>query len=131
MPNAKSLKRGHHTKLNKSLKKLNKRGKSSYKKGKNNDKMPNKKKKNKDCKLAFESFEGSMHNPKYDMPIEDDLIEMLNTPFAPKTVKPTNDYYTYINDEWIQKTAKELDPQQGKFYVQVDDFRIAQEKVYY
>ena len=128
MPQNKSIKNRHHIKHNKSLKKHNKEKKHLRKnknpKGKKNN-NPN------DCKIALNKFEGSLQNPKYNMPIEDDLIKTLNTPFAPKTVKPTNDYYTYINDEWIQKTAKELDPQQGKFYVQVDDFRIAQEKVYY
>lgn len=87
--------------------------------------------KRQDCELAFGSFEGEASNPKYDSPIEESLIKLLNTPFAPKTIKPTSDYYTYINDEWIKRTAKELKPQKGKFYVQVDDFRIAQESVYY
>jgi len=80
---------------------------------------------------TFGSFEKSLTNSKYNEPIEESLITLLNTPFAPKTVKPTNDYYTYINDEWIKNKSKEISSQNGKFYVQVDDFRIVQEKVYY
>jgi predicted metalloendopeptidase len=86
----------------------------------------NKSVKKTNCRM-FASFEG----PKYDKPTNQDLIKLLNTPFAPKLVEANNDYYTYINNEWIEKTSKQLKKQNGKFYVQVDDFRITQEKVYY
>jgi predicted metalloendopeptidase len=117
---------------NKSLKKYNKKHEIMKIQNKNKKKLhKNKISKESDCELPFASFEGSINNSKYDMPIEDSLVKLLNTPFAPKTIKPTNDYYTYINDEWIKKTTKDLKPKNGAFYVQVDDFRIAQEKVYY
>ena len=41
-----------------------------------------------------------------------------------------NDFYTYINVDWLSKTEKELEKEK-KFYVQIDDFRMVQEKVYY
>ena len=95
MPENKSLKRIDYKKQKTSLKKYSK----GNKRLKKNKKSKDKSKKDENCKLAFSKFEGSMHNSKYDMPIEDALIKLLNTPFAPKTVQPTNDYYTYINDE--------------------------------
>ena len=41
-----------------------------------------------------------------------------------------DDFYNYINVDWLSRTEKELEKEK-KFYVQVDDFRIVQEKVYY
>ena len=39
-----------------------------------------------------------------------------------------NDFYTFINNEWITQIDKEKNK---KFYVEIDNFRIVQEKVYY
>jgi putative endopeptidase len=41
-----------------------------------------------------------------------------------------DDYYTYINEGWISHQEKKL-KKQLKYYAQVDDFRMLQEKVYY
>jgi putative endopeptidase len=62
--------------------------------------------------------------------IQRELIHLFKVPFTPSKYTPRNDYYTYINYEWITKQTKELQ-KTNKFYVQVDSFRIAQEKVYY
>jgi predicted metalloendopeptidase len=62
--------------------------------------------------------------------IQKELIHLFKVPFTPSKYTPRNDYYTYINYEWITKQTNELQKTQ-KFYVQVDSFRIAQEKVYY
>jgi putative endopeptidase len=40
-----------------------------------------------------------------------------------------NDYYSYVNDEWFK--ANDIEKQEKKYYVQVDNFRIVQEQVYY
>ena len=40
------------------------------------------------------------------------------------------DYYTYINYQWLEETSKKIKKEQ-KYYVQVDSFRVTQEKVYY
>jgi putative endopeptidase len=61
---------------------------------------------------------------------ERELIKLFKTPFTPTKYKPTNDYYTYINYQWLDKKTQEL-KKESKYYVQVDSFRIAQEKVYY
>lgn len=39
-----------------------------------------------------------------------------------------NDFYSYINDQWFKETKIDQRP---KYYVEVDNFRIIQEKVYY
>jgi len=62
--------------------------------------------------------------------IEKNLVKMFKTPFTPSKYTPKNDYYTYINYQWISDKTKELQ-QKSKYYVQVDSFRITQEKVYY
>jgi predicted metalloendopeptidase len=64
--------------------------------------------------------------------IHKQLIKLLNTQFTPSKIKAQNDYYTYINYHWIDEESKKIKTtKQKKFYVQVDSFRIAQEKVYY
>ena len=40
-----------------------------------------------------------------------------------------NDYFSYVNDEWFK--ANDIEKQEKKYYVQVDNFRIVQEQVYY
>jgi hypothetical protein len=62
--------------------------------------------------------------------IENELIKMFNTPFSPKTIKPEDDYYSYINYSWLEEKSKKL-KKEKKYYVQVDSFRVTQEKVYY
>jgi putative endopeptidase len=39
-----------------------------------------------------------------------------------------NDFYTFINNDWLSQFDKEKN---DKFYVEIDNFRIVQEKVYY
>jgi len=41
-----------------------------------------------------------------------------------------NDFFSYINEDWIQTQEEKL-KKQLKYYSQVDNFRIVQEKVYY
>jgi len=55
--------------------------------------------------------------------IVSDLKKAVNT----KNVKPNEDFYSYINDRWI--SDYELTEAQ-QYIVQVDDFRIVQDKVY-
>jgi putative endopeptidase len=62
--------------------------------------------------------------------VEKKLIKLFKTPFTPSKIKPQDDYYTYINYQWIAEKTKELE-QEAKYYVQIDSFRIVQEKVYH
>lgn len=47
--------------------------------------------------------------------------------FAPSSIKPNNDFYDYINYLWLKNVSLE---KQQKYIVQIDDFRLAQDKVY-
>ena len=62
--------------------------------------------------------------------VERYLVNLFKTPFAPSKYTPHNDYYTYINYQWIAAKKKEME-QRNKYYVQVDSFRMVQEKVFY
>jgi len=67
---------------------------------------------------------------KEDSNIEDQLIKLFKTPFTPHKYTAQNDYYTYINYEWLAKKTNEL-KKNLKHYVQIDSFRVTQEKVFY
>jgi len=59
--------------------------------------------------------------------LEQSIITDLKKATNPSNIMPQNDYYSYINDRWIKsyKTVDNLG-----YVVQVDDFRIVQDKVY-
>ena len=59
--------------------------------------------------------------------LEKQIVSELKEAVNPKGVQPNQDFYSYINDRWI--TDYELTKQQ-QYIVQVDDFRITQDKVY-
>jgi predicted metalloendopeptidase len=59
--------------------------------------------------------------------LEKQVVSELKEAVNPKGVQPNDDFYSYINDRWI--TDYELTEQQ-QYIVQIDDFRITQDKVY-
>ncbi len=61
---------------------------------------------------------------------EKDLIKLFKIPFTPSKIILQDDYYSYINYQWISEQTK-LTKKTNKFYTQIDSFRVAQEKVYY
>ena len=67
---------------------------------------------------------------KHDEGTEEQLIKLFKTPFTPTKYRPQDDYYTYINYQWLSDKTTEL-KDNLKYYVQVDSFRVTQEKVYY
>jgi predicted metalloendopeptidase len=67
---------------------------------------------------------------KHEQSVEQELIKLFKTPFTPTKYRPQDDYYTYINYQWLSDTTKEL-KSKLKHYVQIDSFRVTQEKVYY
>ena len=46
-----------------------------------------------------------------------------------KKFRPNENYYDYVNYTWIERQTKKLE-KLPKYYVEVDDFRIVQDKVY-
>jgi putative endopeptidase len=59
--------------------------------------------------------------------LEKQIVSELKEAVNPKGVQPNQDFYSYINDRWI--TEYELTEKQ-QYIVQIDDFRIVQDKVY-
>ena len=59
--------------------------------------------------------------------LEKEIVSELKQAVNPRGVKPNDDFYSYINDRWI--TDYQLTDQQ-QYIVQIDDFRIIQDKVY-
>lgn len=67
---------------------------------------------------------------KHHENMERELIKLFKTPFTPTKYRAQDDYYTYINYQWISQKTQEL-KKELKHYVQIDSFRITQEKVFY
>ena len=65
----------------------------------------------------------------YNNNLKNELIKN-NLDNIPKKYLPNEDFYTYINDKWLSVETKKLlkDP---TYFVEVDDFRIVQDKVYH
>lgn len=52
--------------------------------------------------------------------------EIINA-LKPSKILPQNDFYSYINDKWLKEYKI---PEEHKYIIQQDDFRIVQDKVY-
>lgn len=61
----------------------------------------------------------------YDL--EKQLLQAHKTAISPSNVNPKRDFYTYINERWIKDYN--IDESQ-KYIIQIDDFRLVQDKVY-
>lgn len=59
--------------------------------------------------------------------LSESIISDLKKAVNPSKIKPENDYYSYINDRWIESYK---DKEEHGYIVQVDDFRLVQDKVY-
>ena len=56
-----------------------------------------------------------------------EFAKELLSRFAPINIKPENNFYDYINYLWLKNVSLE---KQQKYIVQIDDFRLTQDKVY-
>ena len=87
-----------------------------------------------DCELVksviedFNLFEinGDIFSSK-DFDLEKMTIKELKQAVSPSKINPRTDFYSYINERWINK--EELGEDQ-KYIVQIDNFRLVQDKVY-
>jgi putative endopeptidase len=52
----------------------------------------------------------------------------LLSKFAPNSIKPENDFYDYINFQWLKEVSVK---KQQDYLTQIDDFRLTQDKVYH
>ena len=64
---------------------------------------------------------------KYDT-VGKELVNAFKQPIAPKHISPKDDFYTYVNYDWLKEMKHK---KMKKYYTRVDSFRMLQEKVYY
>jgi len=90
-------------------------------------------------KTPYQSFETDFQKlhpellTKNKHVIERDLIKLLHKKYVPSPISPSNDFYTYINYMWLRdKTLANIKSKnKSTYYVEVDNFRIMQDKVYH
>lgn len=68
-------------------------------------------------------------NAKYNT-IGKELISAFKKPIAPKHINLKDDFYTYVNYDWLKEKEKKH-KKMKKYYTRIDSFRTLQEKVYY
>lgn len=100
----------------------------------------NKTQKNKikyDCSNGFESFEKGVEDlfkkNKVDFNsanynLQKQIIKDLKKAVNVSNIKPQNDFYSYVNDRWIDSYKRQAG---NEYLAQLDDFRIVQDKVYH
>lgn len=86
----------------------------------------------KDCPINLKPFEELYQkefktNKSYNM-LNDKFVKYLLSRFSPSSIQPQNDYYSYINYKWLKEISIK---KQQQYIVQVDNFRLTQDKVYY
>jgi len=78
----------------------------------------------------YKKFEAHYTNRiKKGETLESTAVSILNAKFTPPKYKLADDFYTYINYDWIDNISKKYN--RPKHYVQLDTVRITQEEVYY
>ena len=80
-------------------------------------------------KAFEEKFEKTLSKDlvKSNEKIRSEFVKKLLSNFSPAHLKPNENFYDYINYKWLQKDY--LSAEQ-KYIVQVDEFRLTQDKVY-
>ena len=61
----------------------------------------------------------------YSKVLKKEIVKLKNN----KKNQPNQDFYDYVNEQWIKSQTNEL-KDKPKYYVEIDDFRIVQDKVY-
>ncbi len=94
----------------------------------------NSKNKTKKCPIGLKPFMNNYISKNKHLKLltnkelEKKFIKELLSKFAPGSIKPEDDYYDYINYQWLKNITLE---EQQKYIVQIDDFRLVQDKVYH
>jgi predicted metalloendopeptidase len=85
--------------------------------------------------IGFVSFEEEYEKSKqfssatqasYKKTIKD-LSNLIHSHFAPSKYTPKSNFYEYINYHWLTNASKEY---KKEYFVELDDFRLVQDKVY-
>lgn len=101
----------------------------------NNHNYKNKTSKNSQiCDISLKPFEEDFSKKKLfkqktkNKKTKKQFVKVLLSQFSPNSIKPNDDFYDYINYQWLKDVSLE---KQQEYIVQVDDFRLAQDKVYH
>ncbi len=80
-------------------------------------------------KAFEEKFEKTLSKDlvKSNEKLKNEFVKKLLSNFSPAHLKPNENFYDYINYTWLQKDYLS---EEQKYIVQVDDFRLTQDKVY-
>lgn len=100
--------------------------------------IKSKKSKSNSVEIGLKSFEENYEKTLTSKTLSKDLVKSneeiknlfvkkLLSKFSPSHIKPNDDFYDYINYTWLQKSYL---TKEQKYIVQVDDFRLTQDKVY-
>jgi len=96
--------------------------------------LKNIKRNNEDCPINLKPFEEEFSKSltvsnlkKTSIQKKKEFVKQLLSKFAPHSIKPENNFYDYINYQWLKNVTVQ---EQQKYIVQVDDFRLTQDKVY-
>jgi len=86
------------------------------------------------CPIGLKPFEEDFeknisknHLQKSSSKRKKEFVKELLSKFAPNSIKPENNFYDYINYQWLKNVTLE---EQQKYITQIDSFRLAQDKVY-
>jgi len=86
------------------------------------------------CPIGLKPFEENFTKKipqnqlkKSSMQKKKEFVKELLSKFAPNSIKPENNFYDYINYQWLKNVTLE---NQQKYITQIDDFRLTQHKVY-
>jgi putative endopeptidase len=93
-----------------------------------------KNKKNENCPIGLKPFEEEFskklpknHLKQSSVKKTKIFVKQLLSKFAPDSLKPKNNFYDYINYQWIKNVSLE---NQQKYITQIDNFRLTQHQVY-
>jgi endothelin-converting enzyme/putative endopeptidase len=87
----------------------------------------------KECtNIGLESFESDLDKDKIitvktQETKKQQFAKQLVALFSPKSIKPENDYYSYINYTWVHSLTVE---NKLTYLTKIDEFRLAQDNVY-
>ena len=59
--------------------------------------------------------------------LEKEIISDIKKAVSPSNITPNNDFYSYVNERWLNDINVE---EHQRYITQIDDFRLAQDKVY-
>ena len=79
----------------------------------------------KDVEKLFKKNNIDITSANYNL--EKAVLKDLKKAVSPSKTTPNNDFYSYINERWLKNI--DLEAQQS-YIIQVDDFRLVQDKVY-